>query len=482
MTEQTTTVGTLAPDFALPCTRMLGSPRDQVTLADYRGRWLVLLFYPRDFSLVCPTELSAVSSRLEEFESRGCDVLGMSTDPIALHERWIATPRSQGGLGGLGFPLASDESGEVSRRYGVYLGRGHLALRGLFIIDPNGVLQYQVVHNLSVGRRTDELLRVLDALQTGGLCAESWSPGDATLDPTELLGPGSILGNYQIELVLGTGSFATVYRAADRTLERAVAVKVLKPGGVSAPARLLAEARLAAALNHPNVCTVFTADASEGISFIAMEYVPGRPLSRILEAGPLSAARAATVARQVAEGMAAAHSRGIVHGDLKPANIMLSDDGIVKVMDFGLSRRDPSRADPAATLLLPAAEAAGIAGTPSYMAPEQVRGEPTTPASDVFSFGLVLYELLTGRKAFAGTSLLEVFRQIEGVNPAVYAALVPGPFRDLLCQALMADALERRVSMAEIAECLGERFRSEGAETLSAGADGAGGQRSGAGI
>jgi eukaryotic-like serine/threonine-protein kinase len=473
MANQTATVGTLAPEFTLPCTRVPGSARDRAALADYRGRWLILLFYPRDFSLICPTELSAVGSRLEEFTHRGCDVLGISTDPVASHERWVATPRSQGGLGGLGFPLASDVSGEVARAYGVYLGRQHLALRGLFVIDPNGVLQYQVVHNLSVGRRTDELLRVLDALQTGGLCAESWSPGDATLDPTEQLGPGSILGDYRIDSVLGSGSFATVYRATDRTLERPVALKILKPGGVSAPARLLAEARLAAALNHPNVCTVFAADASEGVSFIAMEYVAGRPLSRVLEAGPLPEAQAVSVARQIAEGMAAAHARGIVHGDLKPANIMLTEAGLAKVMDFGLSRRDPGLPDPAATVLWQAGDAQGISGTPSYMSPEQARGEPITPASDVFAFGLVLYELLTGHKAFAGTSLLEVFRQIESVDPARYAAQVPESFRDLLSQALVPDARERRVSMAEIAACLGERFRAEGTETQAHAADGA---------
>src|SRR5262245_40234874 len=167
-------VGTRAPDFTLPCTTGADG-RQQASLDDYRDRWVMLLFYPRDFSMVCPTELTALSRQIDEFARRDCDILGISTDMVETHESWIATPRHQGGLGGLDFPLASDVDGSVSRTYGVYLPRQHMALRGVFIIDPNGVLQYQLVHNLSVGRRSDEMLRVLDGLQTGGLCPEDWA-------------------------------------------------------------------------------------------------------------------------------------------------------------------------------------------------------------------------------------------------------------------------------------------------------------------
>ena len=162
------TVGTRAPNFSLPATRGSAGSRQAASLTDYRDRWLVLMFYPRDFSLVCPTELTAISGRMTEFRHRDCEVLGVSTDSLATHEQWIALPRSQGGLGGLDFPLASDEEGAVCTAYGVYVPRQHLALRGLFIIDPNGVLQYQLVHNLSVGRRSEEVLRVLDGLQKIG--------------------------------------------------------------------------------------------------------------------------------------------------------------------------------------------------------------------------------------------------------------------------------------------------------------------------
>src|SRR4029077_10813770 len=134
--------------------------------------------------------------------------------------RWMATPRSEGGLGRLAFPLASDIDGSVCQAYGVYLPRTARALRGLFIIDPHGVLQYQVVHNLSVGRRSDEVLRVLDGLQTGGLCPENWAREQPTLDPAGSLGPGSIGGQYRIEEQIGAGTFGVVFRARDSKLDR----------------------------------------------------------------------------------------------------------------------------------------------------------------------------------------------------------------------------------------------------------------------
>src|SRR5262249_37930386 len=212
----------------------------------------ILVFYPRDFSLVCPTELLGLSARMVEFRRRGCDVLGVGTDSLETHERWIATPRPQGGLGGLQFPLASDQEGIVSRAYGVYLEQQRVALRGLFIIDPNGVLQYQAVPNLSVGRRTDDVLRVLAALETGGMCPEDWCTDCATLDPTQALVPGSRIGHYLIEGEVGRGTFAAVFRAHDTLLERTVALKVFRPGRLATPLAALAEARAAAALAHPH--------------------------------------------------------------------------------------------------------------------------------------------------------------------------------------------------------------------------------------
>ncbi len=454
VTSQQAMVGSRAPSFSLPSTRMPGSERQQVSLNDYLDHWLVLVFYSRDFSFICPTELTALSRQINEFQRRDCQVVGISTDSVATHERWIATPRVQGGLGGLNYPLASDEDGAVCRAYGVYGPRQHVALRGLFIIDPNSVLQYQVVHNLSVGRRTDEVLRVLDALQTGGLCPSDWERDSPTLDPTHALGPNRMLGQYRIEAELGRGSFGAVYRAYDSVLERQVALKVMGAGASVSTDAVLREARAAAALIHPHICTVFAVDASEGVPMIVMEYLDGQPLSKALKTGPLPQERVAAIGRQVALGMAAAHAQAIVHGDLKPANIMVTHAGVAKVLDFGLARRQRPMAAGDQTILFDDVESGKLAGTPLYMSPEHVHGQPLLPASDVFSFGLILYEMLTGRTALEGNNVLEIMRKIETLEVDRYAAAVAAPFASILRQALVADWRQRAITMTQIAGIL----------------------------
>ena len=177
-------VGKPAPDF----TMKVAKPGDTaatvgslVSLADYKGKWLVLFFYPLDFTFVCPTEITALSDRFSEFEEIGAEVLGVSIDSQFSHLAWMNTPRENNGLGELNFPLAADITKKVAADYGVLIEEAGIALRGLFIIDPEGVLQYGVVNNLNIGRSTDETLRVLQALQTGGLCPSDWKPGKATL-------------------------------------------------------------------------------------------------------------------------------------------------------------------------------------------------------------------------------------------------------------------------------------------------------------
>lgn len=174
-------VGELAPDFTMKTTADLEKLASTVSLADYDGKWLVLFFYPLDFTFVCPTEILGMSDRYEEFTAIGAEILGVSTDSVFSHRAWINTPREQQGIAGLKFPLASDMTRDVSSDYGVLIEEEGIALRGLFIIDPNGVLQYAVVHNLNIGRSVDETLRVLEALQTGGLCPVEWKPGQQTL-------------------------------------------------------------------------------------------------------------------------------------------------------------------------------------------------------------------------------------------------------------------------------------------------------------
>jgi peroxiredoxin (alkyl hydroperoxide reductase subunit C) len=174
-------VGQKAPDFAMATTKDLEKLNHIATLNDYKGKWLLLFFYPLDFTFVCPTEITAFSDRAQEFADLDCEILGVSTDSVYSHRAWIKTPREQNGLGEIAFPLASDITKEVSRAYDVLVEEKGIALRGLFLIDPEGVLRYQVVHDLNVGRNVDETLRVLEALQSGGLCAANWKPGQAHL-------------------------------------------------------------------------------------------------------------------------------------------------------------------------------------------------------------------------------------------------------------------------------------------------------------
>lgn len=174
-------VGQPAPDFNMGSTINLEKLNENVKLSDYRGKWLVLLFYPLDFTFVCPTELTTFSDRYDEFEGIGADVLGVSTDSVYSHRAWLKTPQDKGGVEGLKYPLASDVTKSVSRDYGVLIEDRGIALRGLFVIDPEGVLRYKVVHDLNVGRSAEETLRVIQALQTGGLCQAEWKPGQKTL-------------------------------------------------------------------------------------------------------------------------------------------------------------------------------------------------------------------------------------------------------------------------------------------------------------
>ncbi|MFO0908376.1 MAG: protein kinase [Isosphaeraceae bacterium] len=454
-------IGRLAPSFSLECARAgsAGSPpvRGRVALEDYGGRWLILMFYPHDFSMVCPTELLGLSRRAQQFHEQGCDLLGVSCDPLESHLDWLRTPEERGGVSTLAFPLASDPDGNVARTYRVFLEAQKVALRGLFIIDPNGVLQYQAVHNLSVGRRTDDILRILNAIQSGGTCGERWESPSDTIDPIRLLVPGFRLGPFEILDSLGSGTFATVFRARDTALDRPVALKVFRSEVGRNAEAILAEARAVAALNHPNICTVFGVVETLGTPIIAMEYVEGRLLSALMGGSALPPQRVALLVRQVADGMAAAHERGIIHGDLKPENVMVGPEDRVKLLDFGLARRRSVRHSGDETVVLgPAdrADSGGLFGTPSYLAPEQARGGHSSEATDVFAVGLLIHEMLTGRRAFGGGDLLETLDRIREGDPLELAHDVTPPFDALLERALQPDPTRRKITMSEIAEAL----------------------------
>ena len=174
-------VGKPAPDFDLPSTKNLETLDENVKLSDYKGKWLILLFYPLDFTFVCPTELIHFSDRLDDFQGVGAEVIGISTDSVHSHRAWLKTPQDQNGIEGVKYPIASDVGGKLAQKYNILVEEANVALRGLFIINPEGVLQYSVIHDLNIGRSVDETLRVLQGLQTGGLCAADWKPGQENL-------------------------------------------------------------------------------------------------------------------------------------------------------------------------------------------------------------------------------------------------------------------------------------------------------------
>ncbi len=248
------------------------------------------------------------------------------------------------------------------------------------------------------------------------------------------LTPGNLVGRYTIRAPLGRGGMGEVYLAHDPDLDREVALKVLRGDVVQDPRRLelfVSEARAASRLNHPNVVAVYDAGQHEGRRFIVSERLQGRTLADRLREGPLPSSQAIAVAQQVASGLAAAHRAGILHRDLKPGNVFLAEDGTVKLLDFGLAQWLPPavRAESGAfTAGPPTPEGEEVMGTPGYMSPEQVRGDGLDPRSDLFSLGAVLYEMLSGQRAFAGRTEVAVLAAILASDPPPLPARgIPAP-------------------------------------------------------
>jgi serine/threonine protein kinase len=230
---------------------------------------------------------------------------------------------------------------------------------------------------------------------------------------------GIRLGQYQIVAQLGAGGMGEVYRAQDPRLDREVALKVIRRALVADETsldRLLREATLASALNHPNIVTIYETGVVGADRYIAMELIEGSTLRALTAKEALPLSRVIQVARQIAEALAVAHGAQIIHRDIKPDNVMLRPDGYVKLLDFGLARLQPD-ALAAGSTQAAATETGLVLGTIAYMAPEQARGERVAPEADVFSLGVLLYELVTGRHPFMARSLLGAHSQISRVSP-----------------------------------------------------------------
>jgi hypothetical protein len=274
---------------------------------------------------------------------------------------------------------------------------------------------------------------------------------------------GSRLGPYEITGKLGEGGMGEVWRARDTKLGREAAIKVLPPGFAADAdrlARFRREAQILASLGHSGIAAIYGLEESEGTLALAMELVAGEDLSERLARGPLPLEDALAVARQIAEALEEAHGKGIVHRDLKPANIKLTPDGKVKVLDFGLAKAfetepgksglssDSSRSP---TMTGRATQAGMILGTGAYMSPEQARGKPVDKRADVWSFGVVLWEMVTGRRLFAGETVSDTLAAVLRADPAwtLLPPETPAPLSDLLRRCLERDPHRRLHDVAD---------------------------------
>jgi len=272
------------------------------------------------------------------------------------------------------------------------------------------------------------------------------------------LEPGSSIGPYDIVGLIGTGGMGEVYRARDRTLHRDVALKILpEPFATDAErlTRFEREARALAALNHPHIAQIYGVEESNGARALVMELVEGETLADRLARGALPVTEAVAIARQLADALDAAHERGIIHRDLKPANIKLRPDGTAKVLDFGLAKAFDSRTDGEAahssTMTATGTRAGLILGTAAYMSPEQARGLPVDKRTDVWAFGCVLHEMLTGRAAFAGNTVSDTVARILEREPdwTLLPATAPAALRGLLRRCLEKDPRQRLRDIAD---------------------------------
>ena len=277
----------------------------------------------------------------------------------------------------------------------------------------------------------------------------------APVSAIKAVAPAAKLGNFEIVELLGRGGMGEVWRARDARLKRDVAIKVLPAALARDPdriARFEREARAASALNHPNIVVVHDIGCDNGIYWIATELVRGDTLRRVIEAGPVPALRAIEIAQQVASGLEAAHAAGLVHRDLKPDNIMVTRDGQVKILDFGLAKISCAEARAADESTVTITEAGAVVGTPAYMAPEQARCEPLDKRVDIWAFGCVLYEMLTGKRIFSGETAADVLAAVIAKEPDL--TQVPASIQRLLRRCLEKDPKRRLRDIGDVWDLL----------------------------
>jgi tetratricopeptide (TPR) repeat protein/tRNA A-37 threonylcarbamoyl transferase component Bud32 len=265
------------------------------------------------------------------------------------------------------------------------------------------------------------------------------------------------VGHYEILQKIGEGGMGVVYKARDLRLDRIVALKMLSGEHLDnvQRERLIREARTASALNHPNIVTIYEIDDSDGTQLVAMEYVPGKSLAELIRPGGLPLVEVLRYGVQIAEAAAKAHAAGIIHRDLKPANIMVTEEGTIKILDFGLAKKylmdEP--ADDKATIEAQLTRPGLVIGTVAYMSPEQASGETVDTRSDIFSLGVVLYELLSGVRPFVGKTTLSTLQKIQIADPPPledFRPALPDDILQIVGKALEKDRASRHQNMQEL--------------------------------
>jgi eukaryotic-like serine/threonine-protein kinase len=271
--------------------------------------------------------------------------------------------------------------------------------------------------------------------------------------------PGSRIGVYEVTSQLGEGGMGVVFRARDTKLLRDVALKVLPEHFSDDPDRLQRlnrEAQVLASLNHPNIAQIYGLEQVGSAGCIVMELVEGETLGDRLKAGPLPVDETIAIAKQIAEGLAAAHERGIVHRDLKPANIKLTPNGMVKILDFGLAKAIANREAESNASMMPTKMSGSIAGaivgTAAYMSPEQARGKEVDARTDIWAFGCVLYEMLTARQAFDGETITDMLAKIVTGQPDfnLLPTNLPSSIRPLLETTLSKNISQRLQHIGDV--------------------------------
>jgi serine/threonine protein kinase/Tol biopolymer transport system component len=285
---------------------------------------------------------------------------------------------------------------------------------------------------------------------------------------------GQLLDRYRIESKLGEGGMGVVYKARDTQLDRVVAIKVLPPDKVADPARkqrFVQEAKAASALNHPGIVTVHDIREHAGIDFIVMEYVDGSSLDDVIPAKGLRLAQALRYGVGIADAMSKAHEAGIIHRDLKPSNVIVTGEGRVKILDFGLAKLLDSADAPAdaKTYTSPLTDDGIVVGTTAYMSPEQAEGRRVDARADIFSFGAVLYEMVTGRKPFTGETRLSILSKILNEDPLSPSQLasIPQDVEKAILRCLRKDPARRYQTMADLKVAL-EDLATDSAQSLPA--------------